>query len=710
MFEKIFMERYPGPMVRSLRDKMILGIGGHNAEELAFRLRQYAWNVSDRLRLTIGFQNKDQGGRRCTDFGSFFYKQHDLLNIPSFYVQQPEAKRFLIQRAEAICAHRYDLLGYKNLYFDHASQVDWHFDPVHNRPLPRYWWKRMLKSDSLNGADPKIVWELNRHQHLVTLAQAYLVTGEERYRSEVIHQLRSWMDANPPKYGINWASSLELAYRSIAWLWAWYICGSGNVFGELTERFVAMLGMHAEHIEHNLSVYFSPNTHLSGEALGLYYIGTLLPGLKGAERWRSIGRRWLVDCLDSHILPDGGYLERTLWYHRYTIDIYLHFYLLGLQNDDPAVLSLTEPLQKLGAFLAYSLQPDAKLPHIGDDDGGRLLSLDGFSGDNPSGIFSILAVICRSKEFASLAGAFSEEALWLLGPTTFVQLQQIVPQQPVETSKVFMETGYAFLRSGWQDDDVYLSFDCGKHGWLNCGHAHADMLSLQVYAGCRSIIRDPGTCSYMNPWRDWFRNAESHAIVRVDGEYPAVPAGPFQWSAIPRLSAARHSLTEKIDYVAGTMEAGVWQHTREIFFLKPDLIVLLDRIDVTGRHEIELRFPLADTEWCVSNDVCTSISSGPACSIQCEANQSHQGELFEGWQSTCYGQREAAFILLFKVVVAGPHTIATLIDLSGIDHCIRRLPQGNGEAFVIETLQGGKAVATIKSSMKEDAICAAFAE
>lgn len=691
---------------------MILKIRGRNAEELVFRLRQWAWNVSDRFRLTIGFLiNTDQGGWRCTGFGSFFYKQHDLLNIPSVYAQQPEAKRLLIQRADAICAHRYDLLGYKNLCFDRVGQIDWHFDPVYNALLPRYWWQCMLKSDSLNGADPKIVWELNRHQHLVTLAQAYLVTGEERYRNEVISQLRSWMDANPPKFGINWASSLELAYRSIAWLWAWFLCGSGNVFGEeLTERFVAMLARHAEHIEHNLSVYFSPNTHLSGEALGLYYIGTLLPGLKGAERWRSIGRRWLVDCLDSHILPDGGYLERTLWYHRYTIDIYLHFYILGLQNGDPAVQSLTEPIQKLGTFLAYSLQPNAKLPHIGDDDGGRLLPLDGSPGDNPRGIFSILSVICRSKEFSLLSGGFPVEALWLLGPAIFGQLQQIVPQQPSETSKVFMETGYAFLRSGWQDDDVYLSFDCGRHGWLNCGHAHADMLSLQVYAGCRAIIRDPGTCSYMNPWRDWFRSAENHAIVRVDGEYPAVPAGPFQWSAIPHLTAVRHSLAERIDYVAGTMEAGTWQHTREIFFLKPDLIVLLDRIDVTGSHDIELRFPLADTEWRISNSVCRSISSRPACSIQCEANQPHRVELVEGWQSTCYGQREPAFILLFKVVVAGPHTVATLIDLSGTDHFLRRLPGGDREAFVIETVHSGRAVATVKSSMKEDAICAAFAE
>jgi hypothetical protein len=38
------------------------------------------------------------------------------------------------------------------------------------------------------------------------------------------------------------------------------------------------------HIESYLSTYFSPNTHLTGEALGLYYLGTCLPELECARR------------------------------------------------------------------------------------------------------------------------------------------------------------------------------------------------------------------------------------------------------------------------------------------------------------------------------------------------------------------------------------------------------------------------------------------
>ena len=70
------------------------------------------------------------------------------------------------------------------------------------------------------AGDKKITWELNRHQHFVKLGQAYWLTGDEKYAATFVDHLKSWMDQNPPKLGINWASSLEVAFRSISWLWA----------------------------------------------------------------------------------------------------------------------------------------------------------------------------------------------------------------------------------------------------------------------------------------------------------------------------------------------------------------------------------------------------------------------------------------------------------------------------------------------------------
>src|SRR5207253_8095557 len=43
------------------------------------------------------------------------------------------------------------------------------------------------------------------------------------------------------------------------------------------------------HIERFLSTYFSPNTHLLGEGMALFFIGLLCAGIPSARRWQEGG-------------------------------------------------------------------------------------------------------------------------------------------------------------------------------------------------------------------------------------------------------------------------------------------------------------------------------------------------------------------------------------------------------------------------------------
>ena len=87
-------------------------------------------------------------------------------STPSF----PEPPPGSLDQAEKICQHRFDLLGYKDL--DFGTPIDWHFDPVHQKRAPRKPWHEIPFLDFDRIGDHKVIWELNRHQHLVTLAQA----------------------------------------------------------------------------------------------------------------------------------------------------------------------------------------------------------------------------------------------------------------------------------------------------------------------------------------------------------------------------------------------------------------------------------------------------------------------------------------------------------------------------------------------------------
>src|SRR5207245_315273 len=189
--------------------------------------------------------------------------------------------------------------------------------------------------------------------------------------------LESWMEQNPPKLGMNWASSLEVAFRAISWLWSFYFFKDSPL---LTPRLFVLalkfLYLHARHLETYLSTYFSPNTHLTGEALGLYYLGTLLPEFRRARRWQTTGRQILLNELERHVRPDGVYFEQSSYYHRYTIDFCAHFHTLAELNGEPAELDFAEKYIALLDHLMHLTRPDGRTPLFADDDGGRFVHLD----------------------------------------------------------------------------------------------------------------------------------------------------------------------------------------------------------------------------------------------------------------------------------------------------------------------------------------------
>src|SRR6185369_15343634 len=109
-------------------------------------------------------------------------------------------------------AGRFDLLGLRSVSF--GEPVDWRLEPLARKTTGLGHWSAIDFLDREIAGDKKITWELNRHAHFVTLGQAYWLTGDHRFADAFASRLESWMDANPPNLGINWASSLELAFRS----------------------------------------------------------------------------------------------------------------------------------------------------------------------------------------------------------------------------------------------------------------------------------------------------------------------------------------------------------------------------------------------------------------------------------------------------------------------------------------------------------------
>ena len=80
-------------------------------------------------------------------------------------------------------------------------------------------WSRVAYMGGVGGGDVKVIWELSRHHHLVRLAQGYFLDRDESKVESLLVLLDEWIEQNPHGRGINWTSSLEIAFRAIAWCW-----------------------------------------------------------------------------------------------------------------------------------------------------------------------------------------------------------------------------------------------------------------------------------------------------------------------------------------------------------------------------------------------------------------------------------------------------------------------------------------------------------
>ena len=576
--------------------------------ELAFRGRAAARQTVERLSAAVRTPTWDTGridamGLDRHRLASHFRTRPRLFPIhPSdapglraaILADDPGAADEARRSADAVLDGRLNVLGYRNVVV--GSPINWHRDPVHGRTAPMRFWSSVPYLDPAIG-DHKITWEINRHQHWIVLGRAAWLTGDTRYRDEIVAQLRGWLQQNPPRIGINWASMLEVAFRSLSWLWALQFCAA---FDDTPDEWYAelLVGLDAQlrHIHGNLSYYFSPNTHLLGEALALYVVGRALPELPRAGEWAQTGRRVLIDEIARQVHADGGHAELSAHYHRYALDFYLlALSIARLTGDGDAVRRFDEVSRRLARFARALAGADGRLPLIGDDDGGQLFPI---CGRDPADARPSLAWAAALLDDPSLApeGRTPEEVSWLLGRVPGPALQAPAADDAPAVI-LFPDTGYAMAQTHRRD---HVVFDVGHHGFLNGGHAHADALALVVSMGGRPLLIDPGTSTYTMDaaLRDRMRATGSHNTLLLDGRQQSEPAGPFHWR---RTAEARLGRAEETPH-------GVWMsaehdgyapavHRRGLFLSDDGLVVIVDAIESSNRdHTAEVRWHL-DPAW-----------------------------------------------------------------------------------------------------------------
>ncbi len=596
--------------LKKLKGRSVAELRLRGEQKLAAVLDRRGWSERVRLPHDAAFlqslnSSSSTSFSSAADLLTYFRNYQGKKFFPSFGDQSgtvselkkrwPESRELLVEAARQIESGRFDLLGLQGLSFGTAP--DWHLEPRSGKRWPVVHSSRIKELDAAESGDKKITWELNRHQFFITLGRAYWVTGDERYARLFVDFVSSWMKSNPPGQGINWLSSLEVSFRAISWLWGLHFFRqSPSLSPEVFLQFLKYLFAHARHIETYLSTYSSPNTHLTGEALGLYYLGSCLPEFPAASRWRTLGEKILLAELERHVRPDGVYFEQSSYYHRYTVDFYTHFYILA-RTHGSVFASVSAKLQLLLDHLMYITRPDGTTPFFGDDDGGKLLKFEKREPSDFRAALSNGAALFTRPDYKFVAGDAAEETLWLLGPDGLAAFDSLVSQEPAKNSMAFPDGGYYVMRDGWRRDSNYLLFDCGPHGTINCGHAHADALSFQLAAQGRTLLIDPGTFTYTGSQklRDWFRSSAAHNTLTIAGEPSSIPEGPFSWRTIAKSECRDWISRARFDFVEGSHDgysrlSPPASHSRSILFLKGDYWVVRDRVKSDGALQADLWF------------------------------------------------------------------------------------------------------------------------
>ena len=605
----------------------------------------------------------------------------DTERIKDLHLQRfPEETKRVIEAADRIVHESsWELSGLGSFTFNVENY--WRCDPLTGKD-----WGREFHADVVvyeeDGADIRILWELNRFGHVVTLALAFVINNDEKYAEMFFTQIESWMRQNPYARGANWNCAMEVAVRAINLLAAFDIFRRSNACTE--NRLAGILKLFDQHgrfiHDNNEFSYITTSNHYLSDMAGLFWIGTLVPELKQSAEWKQFGLSEMLREMDKQILPDGADFEASTGYHKFVTELFLYSFLLAKRNGDAIPHKYWDKLRQMLEYIQEVTRPDGRVPLIGDADGSQIISMVKRDSDDQAYLLSLGAVIFTEPKFKQRS---SPEILWLCGEGRVDAFESLQRTAASPAAVAFPESGSYVMRDG----DLYLHFNangCGING--RGSHGHNDALSIEISAFGRAFVVDPGSFVYNldRSARDTFRSTAYHSTVVVDGEeqnstdvdLPFVmgnEAAPvvIDWQTSPerdRISAEHFGYTRLKDPIV---------HRRTVDFNTTDKYWLIeDKLTGEGRHKFSFVFHLSPgLKITVLDTNVIDISDDDGRHLYVRAiGIDSKPEMGPAFVSRNYGHKENSSILRWEATTAAPCVARFLIvPASSVENSVSRL-------------------------------------
>lgn len=530
--------------------------------------------------------------------------------------------------------------------------------------------------------DIKLVWEPSRHHHLVTLAQAHVLSGEKKYLDGLILQLESWLDACPYPSGPNWMSPLEAGIRLINWSIVWQLIGgkNGAVFdteqgNELLQRWLLSINEHCHFIARNFSAYSSANNHLIGEAAGLFVASLTWPMWWESAGWRDQTHAILSEEMPKQVYEDGVGKEQAFSYMQFVLDFCWVSGIVGRANSIDFSTSWWDRIEAMLEFIASVMDVQGNVPMVGDADDGYVFMLSREKRFSPfRSQLATGAFFFRRKDLLEKAGKQDDKTQWLMGKAcNEVELKS---ENCLTRSqrRQFPNGGYYILGSDFDTPkEVRMLVDAGPLGYLPiAAHGHSDALSVMLSIGGNEFLIDPGTFSYNSDpaWRHYFRGTSSHNTLRVDGHDQSEYCGSFMWREHADTSCLLANQERVLANHTGYCRlADPLIHRREVVYDEPEkTFYITDTLACKASHYIEQYWHFAencDLDTCQNGFIVRNNNCGIRLHLDASLTNTTMVKAddgaYMGWVSREFGLRKPGTTIVCNRQILGHSVLETRI-------------------------------------------------
>lgn len=607
----------------------------------------------------------------------FFFDGNNVVGL------NRQFKEKIVAQAGEVFQNRFQYFFDRN--YDLGPGPDWFLNPTtERRAEPTRHWCDISLFDP-NVGDIKFIWEPSRFAWAYTLVRAYTATGQDRYAEKFWSLFESWLEANKPNMGPNYACGQECAIRLMAMCFALYALSEANAStAERRIKLITAIAVHADRIEKNINFAISTRTnHSLTEAAGLYTAGLLFPQFKRSDHWLRLGKKVLTNEGLKQIYPDGSYIQHSMNYHRLMLQDFLWVLRLAQLNSDSFCEQMVSRVAKAVEFL-YQMQDESsgRVPNYGANDGALIIPLNNCDYLDYRPVLQAMNYLFNKTRLYE-PGAWDEDILWFFGPE--------ISEAPVEArgrqSSECQHGGYYTLRN--------------KNSWamLRCHSyrdrpGHADALHLDLWWKGINVLRDSGTYMYNcdEPWQSYFSSTPAHNAVTINGVNQMTKASRFAWFDWTKAKLVMHKSFESgfAKVMQGERYGYKRQgknivHRRSVLSLADACWLVVDDILGSGVHDIRLNWQLCDVDYEQKGDsIVLKTERGVVClTVLCWKSDSRcdcvkGGEDGPaGWQSLYYGNRKLAPTLIYSKRADLPARLITLVSLGDV---------ANGLAFGVDDM------------------------